>query len=637
MSQCPLRGPVELESWKTMMDNMVNFISASTTLMKTIHMKAIQRSMMQLPQSQVPQIELTNTDCASSLNSVAPHVPNKCCALKWENGIENPDEQLEGVSKVEEYCSLLDHPQSDNDPCENALVCRLHQSQSMMVDERKIGILKRQLHPNIGKDAAEVMENLLQAKDIENGSLQSGDTKAKECVSVAKCVKYAIEKQSTAICTDPVKFKKEPPRKNMFPSEKGEGIRRHKSCTHAGHKSRTSLESSINIELDDRVRANKTYTNALEKSAIYMKSKVNTKDTAVNGASLRSTKSCTYESAKSGSSLKSDDGWESKVTKSSCSCRSTDGKMCTCGTQKSNPKLCECAVGSSDKLSSSNQDLVVKVEKAREEIAILREELQKLKEADAKMKTPAATLYREIMKDVYAGGRARRSGVATRLAALTPRGSLTKVIEQRSSECSTTCITTTGANMMVTGYPARDIQSSYRNTSNRVGFQDYKESLQWPSASRRQTRSMEINPYQHLSISTTHWCLPRTPEECMTDEERKVEVNYLVDLIEIKENELSELQQHKANLLFDSEEEEEGEEVLDHVVKYPQQDTSGYYFGRSSSGTVYHMQKCDDFKTEYQQYPTMNQTLAQSYNMYGYTNPSMGNDADLYSTYYARR
>nr|CAH7751902.1 unnamed protein product [Callosobruchus chinensis] len=440
------------------------------------------------------------------------------------------------------------------------------------------------------------------------------------------------------MCTDPVTFKKEPPKKNVFPSEKGECIRRHKSCTHAVHKSKTSFKSSTDVEYDDSVRPNKSCTYSMNKSrtSTSLKSEVSSKDIAVDSGSLRPVKSCTYTSTKSGTSLKYDDGLERKMTKSSCSCRSADGKHCSCGTQKSNPLLCECAVGSSEKLNAADQELLEKVEKAREEIAVLREELQKLKDVEAKMKTPAATLYREIMKDVYAGERARRSGVA-RMAALNPRSSITKVISQRTSECSTTCITTTGKNSKVLGYPSRNMQGSYRNLPNRVGFHDFKESI-----TRRQT-SVAMNPYQKLSMTTTQWCLPRTLEEFMTEEERKVKVDQLVGLIEVKENELSELQQRKANLLIqnqdvEEEEEEDEEEVSDQVMRYPEQTPPGYRFDRSTSGTVYQMRNCEDFYTkyDYQQYPDMTEILPQSY-MYGYSMPSRSRFADPYSSYYTRR
>nr|CAI5847564.1 unnamed protein product [Callosobruchus analis] len=655
MAQCPLRGPMELESWKIMMDNMVNFISASTTLMKTIHMKAVQRSMMQLPQNQVPHIEGTKNECVS-LNPVPSHVPNRCCALTWENGIEESSEEVEGPCDIgEKNSGLMDQqtPQctveNQNKNNENKPVCKHILKRNESTDDRLTGILKQtELHPDDQKAVAEVMESLLkateenEAKEAENCALQGGDMKAKECVLTPKCVKYAIEKQHTGMCTDPVTFKKEPPKKNVFPSEKGECIRRHKSCTHAVHKSKTSLKSTTDIEYDDSVRQNKSCTHSMNKSRTSLQSGVSLKDMAVDSGSLRPVKSCTYASTKSGTSLKSDDGLEGRITKSSCSCRSADGKHCTCGTQKSNPQLCECAVGSSEKLSAVDQELVEKVEKAREEIAVLREELQKLKDAEAKMKTPAATLYREIMKDVYAGGRARRSGVA-RMAALNPRSSMTKVISQRTSECSTTCITTAGKNLKLLSYPSRDMQSSYRNLPNRVGFQEFKDAMQWPSVTRRQTRSVEMNPYQKLSMTTTQWCLPRTPEEFMTEEERKVKVDQLVDLIEVKENELSELQQRKANLLIENQEEEEEEEdeeeVSDQVMRYPEQNPSGYCFGRSSSGTVYRMQKCEDFATkyDYQQYPNMTQTVPQNYNTYNYNMPSRGSFADPYSNYYPRR
>ncbi|VEN39695.1 unnamed protein product [Callosobruchus maculatus] len=462
MAQCPLRGPMELETWKVMIDNMVNFISASTTLMKTIHMKAVQRSMMQLPQNQTPHIEEETNECAS-VNPVPSHVPNKCCALTWENGIEESSEEVEGASCIEENASLIDQQVQQN-PAENQNnmneykpVCKHISKQNELTDDRLTGILKQtELPPDDQKAVAELVNSLLkppeenQARETENYSLQGGDTKAKECVSTPKCVKYTIEKQHTGMCTDPVTFKKEPPKKNAFPSEKGECIRRHKSCTHAVHKSKTSFKSTTDIEYDDSVRPNKSCTYSMNKSRTSLKSGVSLKDIAVDSGNLRPVKSCTYANTKSGTSLKSDDGLEGRITKSSCSCRSADGKHCSCGTQKSNPQLCECAVGSSEKLNAADQELVEKVEKAREEIAVLREELQKLKDAEAKMKTPAATLYREIMKDVYAGRRAKRSGVA-RMAALNPRSSMTKVISQRTSECSTTCITTAGVGLPFEG------------------------------------------------------------------------------------------------------------------------------------------------------------------------------------------
>ncbi|CAH1985335.1 unnamed protein product [Acanthoscelides obtectus] len=89
-----------------------------------------------------------------------------------------------------------------------------------------------------------------------------------------------------------------------------------------------------------------------------------------------------------------------------CGHSQNEDRPCGCGSNLEPPeppvKLCACPPGVDEKEKLA-EELAEKVDKAEAEIQQLRAELQKLQYFQAAAKTPAAAMYKEIMKDTYEG------------------------------------------------------------------------------------------------------------------------------------------------------------------------------------------------------------------------------------------
>nr|CAH7766288.1 unnamed protein product [Callosobruchus chinensis] len=389
MAQYPVsKNPDELEAWKTMMDSMIKFISASTKLMNTINERALQGP----PEDEGPPKPPCEVECLICGPTRSPKICQKCAALPAIAAV--PAKPAAAAARPPKRTSIVitptddeppapeappeeppgKEPIADESPAEEPPDAGEHLDEDPPAEEAPPEELPME---EASPEEAPAEEPPPEEAPPEEAPVQEAPAEAASLPEESRASYPAVAAtgkgpEAANCCCEEIKDLKATARSLgvLPPADAGEGGRPPCICS-KGPPPPPVAPASATVPTQGCCEEPKKACCCAEKRAEDEKNK----------------------SASAGGPC-------------GCGQSQNEGRPCGCGSNLDPPepplKLCACPPRDDEKEKMA-AELVEKVDKAEAEIQQLRQELQRLQYFQAAAKSPAATMYKEIMKDIYAG------------------------------------------------------------------------------------------------------------------------------------------------------------------------------------------------------------------------------------------